>query len=287
VVERKYAEEQLRQAHDVLEQRVAERTRELKDNLEALHLAKDQAESASRMKTAFLANVSHELRTPLIPILGMTDLILDTGLNAEQKQYFQHVKNGAEHLQTIINDLIALTDLDNYQPALQPVALGSTLDMLRQELLPQAQAKNLELRVGSEGVTPHVIMTDLHLLRDLLLKLGSNAIKFTSRGRVSITASAVRWEGEKSVWLCFAIADTGIGIARDKVDEITAGLTQAEAFMTRKFGGLGLGLATARKIIALMGGRLEVESVPGHGSTFRVFLSFQNCPDGQIETCFI
>jgi signal transduction histidine kinase len=248
-----------------LEQEILERNAV---NAELL-LAKEKAESAARLKSQFLANMSHEIRTPMNGVLGMTDLALATSLTREQSEYLQGAKTSAEALLRILDDILDVSKLEAGKMAIEAMdfELGAMLQNTLRLFEVPARKNGVELRLSVEPECPAWVRGDPVRLRQILVNLVGNAVKFTREG--SIEVRVARTSGDR---LLFAVKDTGIGIARDKLDTIFEAFTQGDGSHTRRFGGTGLGLTITRKLVGLMGGRVWVESEPGAGSRFYIEL---------------
>jgi len=255
---------------------VVEDVTERHETEKRLKEAKEAAEAASRAKSEFLANMSHEIRTPLNGVIGMTDLALETHLSVEQREYLETVKMSADSLLTVINDVLDFSKIEAGRMDLELIEfnLRDSLEATLKTMALRADQKGLELLCEIAPEVPEVLKGDPHRLRQILLNLLGNAIKFTKRGEVGVKA-CVDSRKERQWVLKFTVTDTGMGIPERMHDSIFAPFTQADSSTTRRYGGTGLGLTISSRLVAMMGGEMWVESEEGKGSQFHFTVQFE------------
>jgi len=278
---RKQAEQTLKRSHQDLENRVAERTRNLTLLNQALNnevLVRKQKEQelkkANQAKSEFLANMSHEIRTPLNAIIGFSEVLSAMASDSQQKNYLQAIITSGKHLLDLINDLLDLSRIEAGKIDIQttPVSLTTLFHEIHHLFRVKLANKELDFVIHMDDPMPDFLMLDEMRLRQVLTNLVANAVKFTEQGRIRLSAAIRDSAASDTVDLVIQVQDTGIGIAEDKLQLIFESFEQEHTDITRKYGGTGLGLTISRQLVALMKGSIEVDSRPGSGSTFTIVL---------------
>jgi signal transduction histidine kinase/FixJ family two-component response regulator len=260
-----------------LENEIARKTAKLRE-------ANARLKEASRLKSEFLANMSHELRTPMNAIVGFSDLLLETGLDEDQKDYVKTISSASDNLLLLINGILDLAKIEagKMELEMQSFDLGGLVKDVSGMFAISTRGKNVALNCLVDPDIPAQIIGDANRLRQVLINLVGNAMKFTSLGRVDIHANIVRQTKDK-VWITFAVQDTGIGIPEERQKAIFDKFTQADGSTTRRYGGSGLGLAICQELVKLMGGNVKLLSVPGEGSEFNFTIPLQIDSESQTS----
>jgi signal transduction histidine kinase/DNA-binding response OmpR family regulator len=254
-----------------------------KRNETALAEARDTAEAASRARSEFLAMMSHEIRTPMNAVLGLTGSLLESSLTGEQRRSAEAIQEASDGLLSILNDILDLSKLDTGKLEFEslPFSVESVIDNTRSIVVPRATEKNLRFAVEVDPGMPKALVGDPNRIRQIVLNLASNAVKFTPSGDVVISAQCVA-RTDDSATVRIAVRDTGIGIAPDRVGRLFTDFVQADASIHRQYGGTGLGLAICKRLVEQMSGTIMVDSKPGRGSTFSFLITLPLAPEAEL-----